>query len=84
MGISSLLTLGRLGCGSNSRRPKEQIHLIEPVFLPEFRDQDQTILRHVVDQTVDLTWGKQIRLVYSTYPIPSQPRYSELNLTDLP
>lgn len=37
-------------------------------------------LDHVIDNTSHLSWDYFIRLVYSTYPIVSSDRYSQLDL----
>ncbi len=63
--------------------PKEQIRLIRPISLPNMPASTQAILQHVVNQTVDLNWSEFIRLVYSTYPVLSQPRYVDLDLPSL-
>lgn len=41
------------------------------------------ILRHVIDETVNMFWDEFIKYVYSSYPIASQNRYSELDLPKL-
>jgi hypothetical protein len=37
-------------------------------------------IQHVIESTSSLGWVKFIRLVYGTYPITNNPRYSYLNL----
>jgi hypothetical protein len=44
---------------------------------------DRIILDFVVDSVRDLEWQDLLRLVYSTYPILSSERYSELDLVAL-
>lgn len=63
--------------------PKEVIKLAEedaPVVLPP---EEEAILEHVVATTSPLTWEDFIKLVYSTYPIRTQPRGSILDLPEL-
>ena len=36
----------------------------------------------VIEKTKSLSWSDFIRLVYSTYPVSSSPRYTFLNLTE--
>jgi len=50
---------------------------------PEVTDNDVKILDFVIQVTQKLTWSDFIRLVYSTYPIMSEPRFSSLNLVTL-
>lgn len=40
-------------------------------------------LEHVIDQTKSLTWEPFIKLVYSTFPIVTEPRYKNLDLVHL-
>lgn len=44
---------------------------------------DEAILDHVLRQTTGMQWNEFIRFVYSTYPLLSQPRYSDLDLAAL-
>jgi hypothetical protein len=44
---------------------------------------ERSILNHVIEQTKELYWSDFIRLVYSTYPIATQPRYVKLDLPRL-
>ncbi|MBJ6915170.1 SocA family protein [Vibrio cholerae] len=41
------------------------------------------ILLHVIDETANMYWDEFIKYVYSSYPIASQNRYSELDLPKL-
>jgi hypothetical protein len=40
-------------------------------------------LDHVIEQTKALTWEPFIKLVYSTFPIVTEPRYKDLDLVQL-
>ena len=53
-------------------------------FEPEtLSDEDRAILDHVIETTSPMFWDKFIKLVYSTYPIVTQPRFSRLDLVAL-
>lgn len=49
----------------------------------ELSKDEKEILDKVITETETLTWDSFIKLVYSTYPISSQHRYSSLNLVEL-
>ncbi len=51
--------------------------------LSSLSDQDEEILGWVIDTSARKTWNDFIRLVYSTYPIMSQDRGTQLDLVDL-
>jgi hypothetical protein len=40
-------------------------------------------LDFVIEKTKDLEWNDFIRLIYSTYPIVTQDKYSKLDLVSL-
>lgn len=44
-------------------------------------DDDMKIINFVIDTTSKLNWNEFIKLVYSTFPIVSSERYSNLNLS---
>lgn len=46
-------------------------------------DEDREILDFVIKATATKNWSAFIQLVYSTYPIRSQPRFSDLDLVTL-
>ncbi|TKW61105.1 MAG: DUF4065 domain-containing protein [Blastochloris viridis] len=49
----------------------------------EISDNVKTVLDEVIEKSSKLYWNDFIRLVYSTYPIRTQPRYSNLDLPSL-
>lgn len=49
----------------------------------DLEEAEKLALDHVIQKTKDLTWAPFIKLVYSTYPIATQPRYVPLNLVEL-
>ena len=60
-----------------------------PKTLIELKDENREItlsataqesIRFVIEKTSTMSWSNFIRLVYSTYPITSSPRYSRLDL----
>ncbi|TWT74357.1 Panacea domain-containing protein [Allorhodopirellula solitaria] len=53
---------------------------IKPI---QVEDADKTVLDHVIETTKNKSYTSFIKLVYSTYPIVSQPRYADLNLVQL-
>lgn len=44
---------------------------------------EMNILQYVIDETADMYWDEFIKYVYSSYPIVSQSRYSDLDLPKL-
>ena len=62
---------------------KETIRLIESFGYASLDKADRRVLDFVIDKTAPKTWEEFMRLVYSTYPIITQPRYAKLNLVDL-
>jgi len=62
---------------------KEVVTLTEHPSSFELDDEEKAALNHVIEKTKDLTWGPFIKLVYSTYPIATQPRYAHLDLRAL-
>jgi hypothetical protein len=63
--------------------PKEVIKRTGPMPPINLSDSDKRIIDEVIEQTKDLYWNDFIRLVYSTYPVATQPRYRELDLVGL-
>ena len=45
--------------------------------------EETEVLDYVISVTAPMNWSDFVRLVYSTYPILTQPRYSVLNLVEL-
>lgn len=64
--------------------PKELI-LLNPnaQVNQEIAPETSKILDFVIESTSPLYWNDFITLVYSTYPIRTQPRYTHLNLVSL-
>lgn len=62
--------------------PKQVVKLRRDVT-PGLEPWEREALDHVIASTKDLTWAKFIELVYSTYPVVSQDRYTTLDLVDL-
>lgn len=65
--------------------PKENFRLIQ-TFKPHFSqlsDKEKEILDDVIEQTKYLNWNEFIKMVYQTYPIENQKKYSFLNLREL-
>lgn len=62
---------------------KEIIVLQDMHFHPNITDSERHVLDHVIRTTEAKSWDAFIRLVYSTYPIRTQPRYRQLDLVSL-
>jgi len=54
----------------------------EPIW-PSLSDREIEVLDHVIETTKSKTWSSFLNLVYSTYPVSTQERYSELDLVTL-
>jgi hypothetical protein len=63
--------------------PKELVKLRGGYSNGSLAPQEQAILDYVIRTTAPLNWSEFINLVYSTYPIMAQPRYSDLDLVAL-
>lgn len=63
--------------------PKSIIELRGKAGWASLTTEDLAVLDHVIGITQELSWDKFIRLVYSTYPVLSQPRHSYLKLPEL-
>jgi hypothetical protein len=65
-------------------KDEKHLNFFEKLGVGEkLNDKDKKILKKVIEETELLTWNSFIDLVYSTYPIRSQHRYSFLNLVEL-
>lgn len=62
---------------------KEVVQAVGDAGYPTLTDGDKRILDFVIDSTKSKFWGDFINLVYSTYPVVTQDKYSELNLVEL-
>jgi hypothetical protein len=62
---------------------KEVIAVRADVPDPDLDPEDREILDYVIEKTQPLFWDGFIRLVYSTYPILTRPRFSILDLQAL-
>ena len=50
---------------------------------PSVTSEDKEILDFVIDRTKRLYWADFLKLVYSTYPVLTRPRYAYLDLVEL-
>lgn len=63
---------------------KELIKICEDKKLEySLSNETKEVIDFVIDTTKSLYWDEFIKLVYSTYPIASEDRYSELDLVKL-
>lgn len=63
--------------------PKTLIGLKDEYYEYDLDPEEQEALDWVVDKSRQMPWNRFIRLVYSTYPILTQDRGTELNLVKL-
>lgn len=63
--------------------PKELITLAEDYGFIDPSENEKDIIDFVIEKTKKYNWNDFIKLVYSTYPIISQPQGSNLNLIAL-
>ena len=60
--------------------PKDLILAKDGAPAPKLSSNVTRILDHMIKETAPLYWKDFIQLVYSTYPVVSQPRYTDLDL----
>jgi len=63
--------------------PKEVIKASPDIRHESLTEEEKEILDFVIKSTAPKYWDEFIKLVYSTYPIVSQPRFSKLDLVKL-
>jgi hypothetical protein len=61
-------------------QPKLMLGLNDRSYVPNISPEVKSSLDHVLEQTQKMYWDSFIKLVYSTYPITSSDRYSQLDL----
>ncbi|WP_316318656.1 Panacea domain-containing protein [Clavibacter michiganensis] len=62
---------------------KEVISLSRPVWDLALSPDERHAIDHVIDKTQSMYYQEFMKLVYSTFPIATQPRYEELDLVSL-
>lgn len=62
---------------------KEVIRITEHIPCDSLVNEDREILNYVIRTTEGKYWDSFVRLVYSTYPIVTQPRFISLDLVSL-
>jgi hypothetical protein len=62
---------------------KELITVRAGTESPSLTDEERNVLDFVISTTSPMHWDDFIKLVYSTYPIVTRPRYSTLDLVAL-
>lgn len=50
---------------------------------PSLGEDEESVLDHVIDTTSKKSWDAFLNLVYATYPVTTQARYSPLDLEEL-
>ena len=74
----------RVDMGLNSYGDEKwTVSLADKNYVPKVTDEEAKILNHVISKTAPKVWDDFIKLVYSTYPIRTQPRRSKLDLPKL-
>jgi hypothetical protein len=63
--------------------PKELVELVRSREYSSLTEDDKRILDSVIASTARMNWNEFIRLVYSTYPMVTQDRFSNLDLVEL-
>ncbi len=63
--------------------PREVIRVAGDPEPASLTSDERAVLDHVIETTSKLYWNDFIALVYSTYPIRTEPRYSQLDLVAL-
>jgi len=63
--------------------PKTIIRASEDAQKPELDSKITNVLDSMIEKAAKRSWNQFIQLVYSTYPILTQPRYSKLDLVAL-
>jgi len=70
--------------GANAyNTPKTVIKAKDNIQKPNLDSKVTDVLDFVIEKAVKRSWNQFIQLVYSTYPIYMQPRYSKLDLVEL-
>ena len=62
---------------------KELLRVADDVDYPSLSEEEVQTLDFVLDQAAPMNWSEFIKLIYSTYPIVTQERYSKLDLEKL-
>lgn len=64
-------------------KPKVLVKLVEEFDFSELEDAEKEVLDYVIESTSAKYWDDFIEIVYSTYPVVTQERYTPLNLEKL-
>jgi len=62
---------------------KDLIKVCDDVEYPSLDEADKEVLDFVLESAARKNYGEFMHLVYSTYPVATQERYSELDLVEL-
>ncbi len=62
---------------------KELFRVADDVAYPSVTDEEKELLDFVISSSASKNWDDFIKLVYSTYPIVTQERFSKLDLVKL-
>jgi hypothetical protein len=62
---------------------KEIINVRGNADYPSLEEEEKEILDFVISSTASKNWDQFLRLIYSTYPMISRDRFSDLDLVEL-
>jgi predicted nucleic acid-binding OB-fold protein len=62
---------------------KDLIQVADGVDYPSVTEEEKELLDYVISSSASKNWDDFIKLVYSTYPIVTQDRFSKLDLVEL-
>jgi hypothetical protein len=63
--------------------PKDLVRVADDVAYPSLTEEEAELLDFVINSSACKNWDDFIKLVYSTYPIVTQERFSKLDLVKL-
>jgi hypothetical protein len=63
--------------------PKDLMWVADDIDYPSLDEEEKELLDFVIKKSASKNWNEFLRLVYSTYPIATQERFSELDLVQL-
>lgn len=59
-----------------------RVKLIDKKYKPDLSKKEIEVINFIINKTSPLNFNELINLVYSTYPIKSNPKYSNLDLVE--
>jgi len=62
---------------------KDLIQVADDITYPSVTEDEKELLDYVISSSASKNWDDFVKLVYSTYPIVTQDRFSSLDLVEL-